>query len=99
MSIFLGFVFVYIDLNLFGHLDVCSHHHMQTMSGSSRYLLFTIRTGLCILCQTEASVFNLFCLIFFCFACVCAGDEVVTVNTPAFAESVTEGDVRWEKGW
>lgn len=28
----------------------------------------------------------------------CAGDEVVTVKTPAFAESVTEGDVRWEKG-
>uniref|UniRef100_A0A8P4GH55 Dihydrolipoyllysine-residue succinyltransferase component of 2-oxoglutarate dehydrogenase complex, mitochondrial n=1 Tax=Dicentrarchus labrax TaxID=13489 RepID=A0A8P4GH55_DICLA len=27
----------------------------------------------------------------------CAGDEVVTVKTPAFAESVTEGDVRWEK--
>uniref|UniRef100_A0A3Q1G3M8 Dihydrolipoyllysine-residue succinyltransferase component of 2-oxoglutarate dehydrogenase complex, mitochondrial n=1 Tax=Acanthochromis polyacanthus TaxID=80966 RepID=A0A3Q1G3M8_9TELE len=25
------------------------------------------------------------------------GDEVVTVKTPAFAESVTEGDVRWEK--
>uniref|UniRef100_A0A8V0XK87 Dihydrolipoamide acetyltransferase component of pyruvate dehydrogenase complex n=1 Tax=Gallus gallus TaxID=9031 RepID=A0A8V0XK87_CHICK len=24
-------------------------------------------------------------------------DDVVTVNTPAFAESVTEGDVRWEK--
>nr|XP_020649550.1 dihydrolipoyllysine-residue succinyltransferase component of 2-oxoglutarate dehydrogenase complex, mitochondrial [Pogona vitticeps] len=24
-------------------------------------------------------------------------EEVVTVNTPAFAESVTEGDVRWEK--
>ncbi|XP_074540644.1 dihydrolipoyllysine-residue succinyltransferase component of 2-oxoglutarate dehydrogenase complex, mitochondrial-like [Halichoeres trimaculatus] len=24
-------------------------------------------------------------------------DEVVTVNTPAFAESVSEGDVRWEK--
>ncbi|KAM9354988.1 uncharacterized protein ylpm1 [Pholidichthys leucotaenia] len=24
-------------------------------------------------------------------------DEVVTVNAPAFAESVTEGDVRWEK--
>ncbi|KAJ8356371.1 hypothetical protein SKAU_G00191650 [Synaphobranchus kaupii] len=24
-------------------------------------------------------------------------NEVVTVNTPAFAESVTEGDVRWEK--
>uniref|UniRef100_A0A3Q0QZL8 Dihydrolipoyllysine-residue succinyltransferase component of 2-oxoglutarate dehydrogenase complex, mitochondrial n=1 Tax=Amphilophus citrinellus TaxID=61819 RepID=A0A3Q0QZL8_AMPCI len=26
-----------------------------------------------------------------------ARDEVVTVKTPAFAESVTEGDVRWEK--
>uniref|UniRef100_A0A667Y7R3 Dihydrolipoyllysine-residue succinyltransferase component of 2-oxoglutarate dehydrogenase complex, mitochondrial n=1 Tax=Myripristis murdjan TaxID=586833 RepID=A0A667Y7R3_9TELE len=25
------------------------------------------------------------------------GDELVTVKTPAFAESVTEGDVRWEK--
>uniref|UniRef100_A0A3B3X391 Dihydrolipoyllysine-residue succinyltransferase component of 2-oxoglutarate dehydrogenase complex, mitochondrial n=1 Tax=Poecilia mexicana TaxID=48701 RepID=A0A3B3X391_9TELE len=25
------------------------------------------------------------------------GDEVITVKTPAFAESVTEGDVRWEK--
>nr|XP_057947222.1 dihydrolipoyllysine-residue succinyltransferase component of 2-oxoglutarate dehydrogenase complex, mitochondrial [Doryrhamphus excisus] len=24
-------------------------------------------------------------------------DEVVTIKTPAFAESVTEGDVRWEK--
>lgn len=24
-------------------------------------------------------------------------DELVTVNTPAFAESITEGDVRWEK--
>lgn len=23
---------------------------------------------------------------------------MVTVKTPAFAESVTEGDVRWEKG-
>ncbi|XP_031437910.1 dihydrolipoyllysine-residue succinyltransferase component of 2-oxoglutarate dehydrogenase complex, mitochondrial [Clupea harengus] len=27
----------------------------------------------------------------------CYKNEVVTVNTPAFAESVTEGDVRWEK--
>uniref|UniRef100_A0A4W4H3E0 Dihydrolipoyllysine-residue succinyltransferase component of 2-oxoglutarate dehydrogenase complex, mitochondrial n=1 Tax=Electrophorus electricus TaxID=8005 RepID=A0A4W4H3E0_ELEEL len=26
-----------------------------------------------------------------------AGNEVITVKTPAFAESVTEGDVRWEK--
>uniref|UniRef100_A0A8C4EHE5 Dihydrolipoyllysine-residue succinyltransferase component of 2-oxoglutarate dehydrogenase complex, mitochondrial n=1 Tax=Dicentrarchus labrax TaxID=13489 RepID=A0A8C4EHE5_DICLA len=34
----------------------------------------------------------------FPFTCLCSpGDEVVTVKTPAFAESVTEGDVRWEK--
>ncbi|KAA0711558.1 Dihydrolipoyllysine-residue succinyltransferase component of 2-oxoglutarate dehydrogenase complex [Triplophysa tibetana] len=26
-----------------------------------------------------------------------SGNEVITVKTPAFAESVTEGDVRWEK--
>uniref|UniRef100_A0A8C8ZNQ3 Dihydrolipoamide S-succinyltransferase n=1 Tax=Prolemur simus TaxID=1328070 RepID=A0A8C8ZNQ3_PROSS len=25
-------------------------------------------------------------------------DDLITVKTPAFAESVTEGDVRWEKG-
>ncbi|XP_019909697.1 dihydrolipoyllysine-residue succinyltransferase component of 2-oxoglutarate dehydrogenase complex, mitochondrial isoform X2 [Esox lucius] len=28
---------------------------------------------------------------------VACGNEVITVKTPAFAESVTEGDVRWEK--
>uniref|UniRef100_A0A673BFW0 Dihydrolipoyllysine-residue succinyltransferase component of 2-oxoglutarate dehydrogenase complex, mitochondrial n=1 Tax=Sphaeramia orbicularis TaxID=375764 RepID=A0A673BFW0_9TELE len=32
-----------------------------------------------------------------CFYCLRIGYEVVTVKTPAFAESVTEGDVRWEK--
>ena len=25
-------------------------------------------------------------------------DEIRTVNTPGFADSVTEGDIRWEKG-
>lgn len=34
----------------------------------------------------------------FFFVFVLTGNEVVTVKTPAFAESVTEGDVRWEKG-
>lgn len=33
-----------------------------------------------------------------CLSVSLTGDDVVTVNTPAFAESVTEGDVRWEKG-
>ncbi|XP_027700500.1 dihydrolipoyllysine-residue succinyltransferase component of 2-oxoglutarate dehydrogenase complex, mitochondrial isoform X1 [Vombatus ursinus] len=33
---------------------------------------------------------------FFRTTAVCKND-VITVNTPAFAESVTEGDVRWEK--
>uniref|UniRef100_U3INY2 Dihydrolipoyllysine-residue succinyltransferase component of 2-oxoglutarate dehydrogenase complex, mitochondrial n=1 Tax=Anas platyrhynchos platyrhynchos TaxID=8840 RepID=U3INY2_ANAPP len=32
-----------------------------------------------------------------CLSASLTGDDVVTVNTPAFAESVTEGDVRWEK--
>jgi hypothetical protein len=31
----------------------------------------------------------------FCFS---LENDVITVQTPAFAESVTEGDVRWEKG-
>jgi len=26
------------------------------------------------------------------------GDEIKIVTTPPFAESVSEGDVRWEKG-
>lgn len=26
-------------------------------------------------------------------------DETKTVNCPPFAESISEGDVRWEKGW
>lgn len=31
--------------------------------------------------------------------CLSVSDEdYVIVNTPPFAESVTEGDVRWEKG-
>lgn len=29
---------------------------------------------------------------------VCAGAEVKTVSTPPFAESVTEGDIKWNKG-
>jgi len=28
----------------------------------------------------------------------CVGDEVKVVSTPPFAESVTEGDVKWNKG-
>ena len=31
--------------------------------------------------------------------CSCiAGNEFVVVNTPSFAESISEGDVRWDKG-
>ncbi len=29
---------------------------------------------------------------------VASDDDIRVVNTPPFAESVTEGDVRWEKG-
>uniref|UniRef100_G1MJ14 Dihydrolipoyllysine-residue succinyltransferase component of 2-oxoglutarate dehydrogenase complex, mitochondrial n=1 Tax=Ailuropoda melanoleuca TaxID=9646 RepID=G1MJ14_AILME len=41
----------------------------------------------------NSSVFN---VRFFRTTAVCK-DDVITVKTPAFAESVTEGDVRWEK--
>ncbi|KAG5857569.1 dihydrolipoyllysine-residue succinyltransferase component of 2-oxoglutarate dehydrogenase complex, mitochondrial [Anguilla anguilla] len=44
-------------------------------------------------CNARSSVFQ---IRYFRTSSVCR-DEVVTVNTPAFAESVTEGDVRWEK--
>ncbi|XP_043920388.1 dihydrolipoyllysine-residue succinyltransferase component of 2-oxoglutarate dehydrogenase complex, mitochondrial [Protopterus annectens] len=39
---------------------------------------------------------RLSCIKYFRTSAVC-NNEVVTVNTPAFPESVTEGDVRWEK--
>uniref|UniRef100_A0A8C2P898 Dihydrolipoamide acetyltransferase component of pyruvate dehydrogenase complex n=1 Tax=Capra hircus TaxID=9925 RepID=A0A8C2P898_CAPHI len=39
---------------------------------------------------------NIFSVRFFRTTAVCK-DDVITVKTPAFAESVTEGDVRWEK--
>ncbi|XP_008396097.1 dihydrolipoyllysine-residue succinyltransferase component of 2-oxoglutarate dehydrogenase complex, mitochondrial-like [Poecilia reticulata] len=39
---------------------------------------------------------NAFLCRYFRTSAVC-NDELVTVNTPPFAESVTEGDVRWEK--
>ncbi|KAI1897890.1 hypothetical protein AGOR_G00087930 [Albula goreensis] len=44
-------------------------------------------------CETRGSVFQ----IRFFKTSSAYRNEVVTVNTPAFAESVTEGDVRWEK--
>nr|XP_006632416.1 PREDICTED: dihydrolipoyllysine-residue succinyltransferase component of 2-oxoglutarate dehydrogenase complex, mitochondrial [Lepisosteus oculatus] len=44
-------------------------------------------------CGRRSSVFH---IRYFKTSAVCK-NEVVTVNTPAFAESVTEGDVRWEK--
>uniref|UniRef100_A0A2I2YH84 Dihydrolipoamide S-succinyltransferase n=1 Tax=Gorilla gorilla gorilla TaxID=9595 RepID=A0A2I2YH84_GORGO len=39
---------------------------------------------------------SVFSVRFFRATAVCK-DDLVTVKTPAFAESVTEGDVRWEK--
>ncbi|KAI1895497.1 hypothetical protein AGOR_G00106870 [Albula goreensis] len=44
-------------------------------------------------CNTRSNVFQ---IRYFKTSVACK-DELVTVNTPAFAESVTEGDVRWEK--
>ncbi|KAG7509045.1 dihydrolipoyllysine-residue succinyltransferase component of 2-oxoglutarate dehydrogenase complex, mitochondrial-like [Solea senegalensis] len=47
------------------------------------------------LCEFSSSA-NVFHIRYFKTSAV-HRDEVVTVKTPAFAESVTEGDVRWEK--
>ncbi|XP_052001979.1 dihydrolipoyllysine-residue succinyltransferase component of 2-oxoglutarate dehydrogenase complex, mitochondrial isoform X1 [Xyrauchen texanus] len=44
-------------------------------------------------CETRSSV----CQIRYFNTTAARRNEVITVNTPAFAESVTEGDVRWEK--
>ncbi|KAM9840266.1 uncharacterized protein ylpm1 [Aulostomus maculatus] len=48
------------------------------------------------LCKLPSSSGNLFHVRCFKTSAV-HRDEVITVNTPAFAESVSEGDVRWEK--
>ncbi|XP_045064997.1 dihydrolipoyllysine-residue succinyltransferase component of 2-oxoglutarate dehydrogenase complex, mitochondrial [Coregonus clupeaformis] len=44
-------------------------------------------------CEARSSVFQ---IRYFKTSVACR-NEVITVKTPAFAESVTEGDVRWEK--
>ncbi|XP_051502218.1 dihydrolipoyllysine-residue succinyltransferase component of 2-oxoglutarate dehydrogenase complex, mitochondrial-like isoform X2 [Myxocyprinus asiaticus] len=44
-------------------------------------------------CETQSSVYQ----IRYFNTTAARRNEVITVNTPAFAESVTEGDVRWEK--
>ncbi|KAF4017651.1 hypothetical protein G4228_008757 [Cervus hanglu yarkandensis] len=46
--------------------------------------------------KTVVSSSNILSVRFFRTTAVCK-DDVITVKTPAFAESVTEGDVRWEK--
>lgn len=47
-------------------------------------------------CRTIIATAFWFCLKLLFFS---VGEDLLTVKTPAFAESVTEGDVRWEKGW
>ncbi|XP_076017743.1 dihydrolipoyllysine-residue succinyltransferase component of 2-oxoglutarate dehydrogenase complex, mitochondrial [Genypterus blacodes] len=44
-------------------------------------------------CDPRSSIFQ----IHYFRTSIAHRDEVITVKTPAFAESVTEGDVRWEK--
>ena len=36
-------------------------------------------------------ILNVFCTYF-------SGNEFVVLKTPSFAESISEGDVRWDKG-
>uniref|UniRef100_A0A8P4G7R2 Dihydrolipoyllysine-residue succinyltransferase component of 2-oxoglutarate dehydrogenase complex, mitochondrial n=1 Tax=Dicentrarchus labrax TaxID=13489 RepID=A0A8P4G7R2_DICLA len=58
-------------------------------NASNCFVLFSCR------CEFPSSA-NVFHIRYFKTSAV-HRDEVVTVKTPAFAESVTEGDVRWEK--
>uniref|UniRef100_A0A8C3ITU2 Dihydrolipoamide acetyltransferase component of pyruvate dehydrogenase complex n=1 Tax=Chrysemys picta bellii TaxID=8478 RepID=A0A8C3ITU2_CHRPI len=64
----------------------------RSLSGVSRSqgLAYTNSSKLVI---NTSSVFS---VRYFRITAVCRND-VITINTPAFAESVTEGDVRWEK--
>ena len=54
-------------------------------------------------CSGNTRCGSVFCVLSFAFilsgiVVACAGDEVKVVSTPPFAESVTEGDVKWIKG-
>ncbi|XP_030415001.1 dihydrolipoyllysine-residue succinyltransferase component of 2-oxoglutarate dehydrogenase complex, mitochondrial [Gopherus evgoodei] len=64
----------------------------RSLSGVSRSqgLAYTNSSKLVV---NTSSVFS---VRYFRITAVCRND-VITINTPAFAESVTEGDVRWEK--
>uniref|UniRef100_A0A673ZN03 Dihydrolipoyllysine-residue succinyltransferase component of 2-oxoglutarate dehydrogenase complex, mitochondrial n=1 Tax=Salmo trutta TaxID=8032 RepID=A0A673ZN03_SALTR len=57
--------------------------------------ILTLKFFFCICrkCEARSSVFQ---IRYFKTSSACR-NEVITVKTPAFAESVTEGDVRWEK--
>ncbi|XP_026085131.1 dihydrolipoyllysine-residue succinyltransferase component of 2-oxoglutarate dehydrogenase complex, mitochondrial [Carassius auratus] len=63
----------------------------RATSGISASQCVTVRNGPS--CETRSSVYQ----IRYFNTTTAHRNEVLTVNTPAFAESVTEGDVRWEK--
>ncbi|KAI5102560.1 dihydrolipoyllysine-residue succinyltransferase component of 2-oxoglutarate dehydrogenase complex, mitochondrial [Silurus meridionalis] len=63
----------------------------RAASGISASQCLTIRNNLKY--ETRASIFQ----IRYFKTTAPHRNEVITINTPAFAESVTEGDVRWEK--
>ncbi|XP_059375458.1 dihydrolipoyllysine-residue succinyltransferase component of 2-oxoglutarate dehydrogenase complex, mitochondrial [Carassius carassius] len=63
----------------------------RATSGISASQCVTVKNGPS--CETRSSVYQ----IRYFNTTTAHRNEVLTVNTPAFAESVTEGDVRWEK--
>lgn len=63
----------------------------RATSGISASQCVTFRNSLT--CETRSSVYQ----IRYFNTTPAHRNEVITVKTPAFAESVTEGDVRWEK--
>lgn len=95
-----------LEIFFFGNLFHCFYFFRKSNLPTNVFQIQYFRTSVAYSMTLQAFYFQLWYLIcvvcdlemtFSCF-CVLTGDEVVTVKTPAFAESVTEGDVRWEKG-
>ncbi|XP_019374347.1 PREDICTED: dihydrolipoyllysine-residue succinyltransferase component of 2-oxoglutarate dehydrogenase complex, mitochondrial [Gavialis gangeticus] len=79
----------------YGHKQICSGNCTL-----ARCSLSGVPGGQGLACTNSrkfvANNSSIFAVRYFRTTAACRND-VVTVNTPAFAESVTEGDVRWEK--
>uniref|UniRef100_A0A8C7F8F1 Dihydrolipoyllysine-residue succinyltransferase component of 2-oxoglutarate dehydrogenase complex, mitochondrial n=1 Tax=Oncorhynchus kisutch TaxID=8019 RepID=A0A8C7F8F1_ONCKI len=93
--------------------DGCPSRALVSIINASLTSVFSLEHGFtCVLASLCAVALSILTLFFICRKCGARSsvfqiryfktssacrNEVITVKTPAFAESVTEGDVRWEK--